>query len=151
MARKLKQVIVIRKDLSMRRGKECAQVSHASMAFLVERIRKVSEGFWPNSYNDPPEIYEILQLTLDQYHWMLDNLNTKVVLQAKSEDELVEVERLCREAGLETHLIKDAGLTATGEGLKGVATYTTLGIGPNDAEEIDRITGVDGSHPLKLY
>ena len=31
----MKQVIIIRKDLKMRRGKEIAQGSHASMAFLL--------------------------------------------------------------------------------------------------------------------
>jgi PTH2 family peptidyl-tRNA hydrolase len=36
-----KQVIVIRKDLKMRRGKEIAQGSHASMAFLTRRINQL--------------------------------------------------------------------------------------------------------------
>lgn len=34
----VKQVIVIRKDLKMRRGKECAQAAHAAMSWLVERM-----------------------------------------------------------------------------------------------------------------
>ncbi|MGZ3423232.1 MAG: peptidyl-tRNA hydrolase, partial [Polyangiales bacterium] len=34
----VKQVIVVRRDLKMRRGKEIAQGSHASMAFLTERL-----------------------------------------------------------------------------------------------------------------
>lgn len=36
-----KQVILIRKDLKMRRGKEIAQGAHASMAFLVNPIRQL--------------------------------------------------------------------------------------------------------------
>ena len=36
----LKQVILIRKDLKMRRGKEIAQGSHASMEFVMSRIRQ---------------------------------------------------------------------------------------------------------------
>ena len=36
---KRKQVILIRKDLKMRRGKEIAQGSHASMEFLVSQLR----------------------------------------------------------------------------------------------------------------
>jgi peptidyl-tRNA hydrolase, PTH2 family len=36
---RFKQVIVIRRDLNMRRGKEIAQGSHASMDFIVERVR----------------------------------------------------------------------------------------------------------------
>jgi peptidyl-tRNA hydrolase len=33
----MKQVIVMRKDLKMRRGKEIAQGAHASMAFLAKK------------------------------------------------------------------------------------------------------------------
>ncbi len=36
----IKQVLVIRKDLKMRRGKECSQIAHASMMWLLERIKK---------------------------------------------------------------------------------------------------------------
>ena len=35
----VKQVIIIRRDLKMRRGKEIAQGSHASIAFLLEKIK----------------------------------------------------------------------------------------------------------------
>ncbi len=34
----MKQVIVIRRDLKMRRGKEIAQGAHASMAWLSRRV-----------------------------------------------------------------------------------------------------------------
>jgi len=37
----VKQVIVIRRDLKMRRGKECAQAAHASMMWLTKRITEV--------------------------------------------------------------------------------------------------------------
>ena len=43
-----KQVIAIRKDLKMRRGKEIAQGSHASMAFLTEGAQK---GFFSYVFN----------------------------------------------------------------------------------------------------
>jgi len=36
--RPTKQVIVIRRDLKMRRGKEIAQGAHASTAWLAERV-----------------------------------------------------------------------------------------------------------------
>ena len=38
-----KQLIIARKDLAMSPGKLAAQVSHASMAFLTNLIRKSSE------------------------------------------------------------------------------------------------------------
>ena len=33
----VKQIIVIRKDLKMRKGKMCAQAAHASMKVLLDR------------------------------------------------------------------------------------------------------------------
>ncbi len=48
----IKQIIVIRKDLKMRRGKEIAQGSHASMAFMSLRV----------AYNEP--------FTGVQYEWI---------------------------------------------------------------------------------
>lgn len=38
--REVKQIIVIRRDLKMRRGKEIAQGGHAAMRFLTMRIRQ---------------------------------------------------------------------------------------------------------------
>src|SRR4051812_32133967 len=35
---RIKQVLLIRRDLAMRRGKEVAQGAHASMGFLAERL-----------------------------------------------------------------------------------------------------------------
>jgi len=44
----IKQVIVIRRDLKMRRGKEIAQGAHASMMFLSEAVRVCL-----NDWHDP--------------------------------------------------------------------------------------------------
>jgi PTH2 family peptidyl-tRNA hydrolase len=38
----IKQVIVMRHDLKMRRGKQIAQGAHASMAFLTRRLQSRS-------------------------------------------------------------------------------------------------------------
>jgi PTH2 family peptidyl-tRNA hydrolase len=143
----VKQVLVIRRDLGMRRGKEIAQGSHAAAAFLIHRVLWAASG----SSQTKGTIWDALRINPEQRVWMESGMTTKVVLQAKDEEELLEVERLCKQAGLEVFLIQDAGLTATGEGMKGIPTYTALGIGPTQAEAIDRITGPQGIHPLKLY
>lgn len=39
----MKQIIIVRKDLNMSKGKMAAQVAHASMAFLTNQIRKNSK------------------------------------------------------------------------------------------------------------
>ena len=35
-----KQIIIVRKDLNMSVGKICSQVSHASQAFVMEKIKE---------------------------------------------------------------------------------------------------------------
>jgi peptidyl-tRNA hydrolase, PTH2 family len=118
----LKQVLVIRRDLKMRRGKEIAQGSHASMAFLVEAVVSAGGG----------------ELALDDVAmaWMTTS-NRKVTLQARSEEELVELHTNALAAGLRSHLITDSGRTEFG----GVPTVTALAIGPDIADAIDKITG----------
>lgn len=123
----LKQVIVIRRDLNMRRGKEIAQGSHASMAFLVEAVVRAC---------DPATGAGTLTIDHVAMAWMTTS-NRKVTLQARSEEELVELHRQATEAGLRSHLITDSGRTEFG----GIPTITALAIGPDLAALIDEITG----------
>lgn len=127
----IKQVIVIRKDLKMRRGKEVAQGSHASMIWLVERIKKS----WEKSLIDSA------MFSQEESSW-LTGLFTKVCLQVDSEEELLAISEKARLANLNVHIVTDSGLTEFG----GVPTKTCCAIGPNKASEIDLITG-----HLKLY
>lgn len=117
----IKQVIVIRKDLKMRRGKEIAQGSHASMAFLLK-----------NHYRLDSKVVQ---------KWVSGG-QTKVTLCVNSEEELLEIYNRAKENNLDVHLITDAGLTE----FNGVPTKTCLAIGPDEADKINKITG-----QLKLY
>ena len=130
----IKQVIVIRKDLKMRRGKECSQAAHSSLAFLTRRIQ-----------NHPTQVARDL---LNEVEWeWVNGIFRKVCLQAQSEEELLGVFEAAKESGLEVHLITDAGLTE----FDGVPTHTAVGLGPDLDERIDAITGPEGKFPLKLY
>ena len=120
----VKQVIVIRKDLKMRRGKEIAQGAHASMAFLSYLVQ---DALIRNS---------IPLLTAEQIEWVKGRF-TKICLQVNSEEELLDIKKKAEEAGLVVHLITDAGLTE----FDGVPTNTCLAIGPHDSEKIDKVTG----------
>jgi PTH2 family peptidyl-tRNA hydrolase len=124
---KIKQVIVIRRDLKMRRGKEIAQGSHASIMWLSERLRK--------------HLYRNIMLSREEMEWMSGTF-TKVTLQVESEEALLEVFFKAREAGLTVSLVTDSGKTE----FDGVPTKTCIAIGPNKADDIDKITG-----HLKLY
>lgn len=124
----IKQVILIRRDLKMRRGKEIAQGSHAAMDFLVERLRAAL----PRT----PGPHVTISLSENERRWISEGM-AKVCLQVDSEEQLVELQQKAVDAGLEAHLILDSGRTE----FSGQPTLTALAIGPADAETIDKITG----------
>jgi peptidyl-tRNA hydrolase, PTH2 family len=125
-----KQAIIIRRDLNMRRGKEIAQGSHASMAFLVRRLDAAAAPDGPQDLFTPAELA-----------WMRGGM-AKICLQVSSEQELVDLHDKARAAGLSAELIRDSGKTEFG----GVPTLTSLAIGPDEAPKVDAVTG-----NLRLY
>lgn len=130
--RAAKQVIVIRRDLGMRRGKEIAQGAHASMAWLTERLGRL-DSF-------PPGFF-VLHLTEPQRAWVTGSF-TKVTCKVSSLEELTELEVRARELGIAAHVITDAGRTEFG----GVPTVTALAVGPDWSDLVDEVTGT-----LDLY
>jgi peptidyl-tRNA hydrolase, PTH2 family len=127
----VKQVIVIRRDLKCRRGKEIAQGSHASMAFLTAKIR--SQGYFKRLWMS---LLGRDILSPIEREWV-DGSFAKVVCQCNSEQELMDIAKKAMNAGLEYRIITDAGKTEFG----GVPTVTALAIGPDRADKIDAITG----------
>lgn len=126
-AEAVKQVIVIRRDLKMRRGKEIAQGAHASGAWLTELV---TDGL------DPTSKRATVQLDPIAYAWVTTSWR-KVTVQAHSEEELVALHEAAQARGLRSHLVRDSGKTEFG----GVPTLTALAIGPDLAEQIDEVTG----------
>ena len=129
MERKVKQVIVIRKDLNMRKGKMIAQGSHASMKFILDR------GHFGQAELDHPEEFHSSIADEATKQWMR-GLFTKVCVSVSSEEELESVFNSAKEKGLKVSMITDAGLTE----FNGVPTKTCLAIGPDWSDEIDPIT-----------
>lgn len=119
-----KQVIILRKDLNMRKGKMIAQGAHASMAVILEMGTKIS-----NRFNIDP----MPQATKE---W-LNGSFTKVCLSCDSEQELLALHAQAIAAGIPCSLIRDAGKTE----FNGVPTFTAVAIGPDYPENIDPITG----------
>ncbi|SCX20055.1 peptidyl-tRNA hydrolase, PTH2 family [Mycolicibacterium fluoranthenivorans] len=109
----VKQLIVMRTDLNMRKGKMVAQGAHAAVAAVVENL-------------DDPRVVE----------WMNSHF-TKICVGVGSADELSEVMARARAAGLITRGIVDSGRTEFG----GVPTPTCAAIGPDTAERLDPVTG----------
>lgn len=122
-----KQVIVIRKDLKMRKGKMIAQGAHASMKVLLQDCIKTMDG----------RTYIMLAHPANPWwHW-LNGLFTKVVVGCDSEDELLDLHREAAGRNIPVALIEDSGKTE----FHGEKTYTALAIGPDEIHKIDEVTG----------
>lgn len=119
----------------MRRGKEIAQGGHGFTNWLLMEAIRSFQTQTP------------FQFTEAQLRWWNNDRVTKIVLQADSEQQLDQVYQLAKEAGLDTHLVIDSGLTE----FNGVPTKTVVTIGPDFSTKIDEITGPNGKIPLKLY
>ena len=106
-----KQVIVVRTDLKLGKGKLAAQVAHASMGSFLRTPEK------------------------DQKKW-LEGTQKKIVLKVKDEETLLHIYEKTKRMGIPSTLVQDAGLTQIPPGTK-----TAVGIGPAEEEQIDKITG----------
>ena len=123
----IKQIIAIRRDLRMRRGKEIAQGAHAAMAFLTNNINEEGQFIRP--------------LTSIELAWITGKF-TKIVVQVADYAELMRVHALAEHWCVNSQLIVDSGATEFG----GVPTATAVAIGPDDSFVLDPLFG-----DLKLY
>lgn len=126
-----KQVIVMRRDLNMRKGKMCAQAAHASLGALLDMEDTCSSKVFTGRGE-----YLLIPLDENTEPW-INGRFTKVCVGIDSEAGLVEIHEKAKAAGLPTALIRDAGLTE----FNGVPTLTCCSIGPGKIEEVDKITG----------
>lgn len=111
----VKQVIVVRSDLKMGKGKVAAQVAHAALDAADTARRRHPD--WYDTWREMGQ--------------------AKVVVKTDGgEEALLELQRTARSLGLPVSLIQDKGLTQLEPG-----TTTCLGIGPAPAGEIDKVTG----------
>lgn len=131
-----KQILVVRKDLNMRKGKIAAQCCHGSMAFLTKG------GMNRRGYKSQFDLDEclttekILQIDMEKItHW-LENSFRKICVYVNSEGELVAIHEKALAAGLISHLVEDNGATE----FNGVKTKTVVAIGPAWDEDFVGIT-----------
>ena len=106
-----KQVILVRMDLKLTPGKMSAQVSHASVGAALKSDKD------------------------DLKKWQHQG-QKKIVLKVKDKAELLAYKNKAEDAGLVVSLVTDAGHTHLEPG-----TMTCLGIGPDDEDKIDEVTG----------
>ena len=105
-----KQVILVRQDLKLPKGKLAAQAAHAS----VEAVLRSDE--------------EMVK------RWRMEGM-AKIVIKVKDEKELVKYFQQAKDEDIVASLITDAGKTVVAPG-----TRTCLAIGPAKEEDVDAVT-----------
>jgi len=106
-----KQVILVRADLKLPKGKLAAQAAHASVDAVLKSDSKLVKA------------------------WRDEGM-AKIVVKVKDEKELIKYFQLAKDSDLTASLITDAGRTVIAPGTK-----TCVGIGPDEEEKINHITG----------
>jgi peptidyl-tRNA hydrolase, PTH2 family len=106
-----KQIILLRQDLKLPKGKACAQVAHASVDAVLKSNQEIVKK------------------------WRTEGM-AKIVCKVKDEKELVLYFQRAKDEGLAASLITDAGRTVIAPGTK-----TCVGIGPAEEEKLDALTG----------
>ena len=120
---KVKQVIVMRKDLNLSKGRLVTQSAHASIAFLTDLIKE---------YNPLQLTDSQLQLNEAQKEWIYGTFY-KVCLSVDSEKELLDIGYNAVMLGLSVQYIEETnGFDKP--------TITCLAIGPDYSSKIDTVT-----------
>jgi peptidyl-tRNA hydrolase, PTH2 family len=109
----LKQVILVRADIEMGRGKAAAQVGHAAVSSYLECLK---------AHKDIAS------------EW-LEMGQRKIVLKVDTEEALMKFYEAFKFKKIPCSLVSDAGLTQLPPGTK-----TALGVGPWKSADIDILT-----------
>ena len=105
-----KQVIIIRQDLKLPKGKAAAQAAHASVKAVMNSDKQKVQA------------------------WDEEGM-AKIVLKTENEKSLLKLLQEAKDQGIKTAMITDAGKTVVAPGTK-----TCIAIGPDEEEKIDEIT-----------
>ena len=102
-----KQVIVVRKDLNMRKGKMIAQGAHASLGAVFSQSW-VEKSYYSNGIENIN--VKIIPMEKHLEDWF-NNKFTKISVGCNSEEELLELAEQAESAGLLHFICRDAGKT----------------------------------------
>ena len=135
---KSKQMIVMRRDLKMRKGKIAAQAGHACVEATLMALAR--EGRLDQVRVTPTESWVYLDdagtPSTPLSRWF-DAGVAKVCVYVDGEEALLDLAAKGREQGFAVALVRDAGYTE----FHGEPTYTCLAFEPLSPDQIDPITG----------
>ena len=123
MVDKVKQVIVMRKDLNMSKGKMVTQGCHASIAFLTNKMK--------DNLSNPEALWWV-NLSQAEKEWVYGTF-FKVCVGVNSKKELLDIGYNAVMMGLSVKYIEET----TGFDKP---TVTCLAIGPDYSSKIDPVT-----------
>ena len=123
MVDKVKQVIVMRKDLNMSKGKMVTQGAHASIAFLTNKMK--------DNLSNPEALWWV-NLSQAEKEWVYGTFY-KICVGVDSEKELLDIGYNAVMLGLSVKYIEET--TGCDE-----PTFTCLAIGPDYSSKIDPVT-----------
>ncbi|RNL20757.1 aminoacyl-tRNA hydrolase [Slackia faecicanis] len=131
-----KQVIVVRRDLKMRKGKIAAQSGHACVEAVLMALAKENRLSDVRVEDGWVQLAETGRDATPLSEWFARGV-AKICVYVDSEEALLDLAKQGEDAGFCVALIQDAGHTE----FHGEPTYTCLAFEPLYPEQIDPITG----------
>ena len=131
-----KQMIVVRRDLHMRKGKIAAQAGHACVEAVLMALAQEERLGDVVIDGDYASLRETGKPATALSDWFSKGV-AKICVYVDSEEALLEIDRRAKEAGILSALICDAGMTE----FHGEPTYTCLAFEPRFSADVDPITG----------
>lgn len=125
MARLLKQVIVVRRDLRLKKASIAALVAKASSKFIFD-----------NDFSERGDVLQV-DLTQQEAEWIAGPA-TRIVLGVTSESALKQLIFKAELEGLSCYTVTNSHQEDSDAVLD---ELLCVAIGPDDAEKIDQITG----------
>lgn len=131
-----KQVIVVRRDLKMRKGEIAAQSGHACVEAVLMALAKEDRLSDVRVEDGWVQLADTGRDATPLSEWFARGV-AKICVYVDSEEALLDLAKQGEDAGFCVALIQDAGHTE----FHGEPTYTCLAFEPLYPEQIDPITG----------
>ena len=133
---KSKMMIVMRRDLKMRKGKIAAQAGHACIDAILMALSEEGRLNDFETTNDGIALRDTDKPTTPLSDWFKYGC-AKICVYVDSEEELIDIAEKAKEKDIIAAVITDAGMTE----FHGVPTKTCLAVEPLPAEVADELTG----------
>ena len=133
---KSKMMIVMRRDLKMRKGKIAAQAGHACVDAVLSAIIKEGRTDDFEMTDEGISLKNTDRADTPLSDWFKYGC-AKICVYVDSEEALIDIEKRAKEKGIIVSVITDAGMTE----FHGVPTKTCLALEPLASEIADELTG----------